>query len=224
MLLRIPNALDAETARTIATAIADGDFVDGRLTAGGEAATRKNNLQLVKSSSLAEVAGDGVVSALRTSAELIRGARPHTILRPIFARYDVGMSYGTHLDSPIMVAGRRIRSDVSVTMFLSDPEGYDGGELVIEAEGGEQVSYKEPFGSAVLYPSSYHHRVEAVTRGTRIVAVTWIQSLVRSPAKRKILYDLAGAVDAISRKRPEAEELSSLRICHDNLLRMWAET
>lgn len=224
MLLKVPNALDVETARTIAASVADGDFVDGTISASGDAANKKNNLQLIKNSSLAQVAGDSVVSALRAHPEVFRAARPHTILRPLFARYDAGMSYGSHLDSPIMVAGRRIRSDVSVTVFLCDPEAYDGGELVIETGAGDPLSFKEELGTAVLYPSTYHHRVLEVTRGTRTVAVTWIQSFVRSVEQRRILYDLAKSIESLRTTNPEQTELPTLRLCHDNLMRMWAET
>jgi len=151
------------------------------------------------------------------------GALPHRVADPIFARYEPGMSYGHHVDDPIMgSAGPRFRTDVSMTVFLNDPEAYDGGELSIRTSFGDK-RIKLPAGDAVLYPSSSLHRVAPVTRGERLVALTWIQSYVRDPVQRELLYELNLARERLLKEEPEGEISGYVDRSYANLVRMWAE-
>jgi PKHD-type hydroxylase len=141
---------------------------------------------------------------------------------PYYARYTTGMSYGAHVDDPVMGQGELYRSDLSVTLFLADPDSYDGGELCIQTAFGEQ-QVKLPAGDAVLYPSSSIHRVAEVTRGERLVAVSWIQSLVRAPEQRNLLHELNQAREALLQNRPDAAETAQVNQSYINLVRMWSE-
>jgi PKHD-type hydroxylase len=147
---------------------------------------------------------------------------PHRFAPPLFARYTPGMEFGTHMDNAVMGA-ERMRSDVSVTVFLSEPEDYDGGELVMETSGGE-VAYKLPAGSAVTYPSTMLHRVAPVTRGTREVAVTWAQSLVRAADRREILFDLERVGRTLFERDGKTPEFDLLNKSTANLRRMWVDS
>ncbi|HFD15072.1 MAG TPA: Fe2+-dependent dioxygenase, partial [Rhodospirillales bacterium] len=150
-------------------------------------------------------------------------ALPHRVAVPFYARYRPGMAYGEHVDDPVMgPPGGRYRSDVSITVFLNAPEEYDGGELVIETTYGPRA-VKLPAGHAVLYPSSSRHRVAEVTRGERLVAVTWVQSLVRDPARREVLFELDRARRALIEADPAAEPARRVQAAYANLVRMWAE-
>jgi PKHD-type hydroxylase len=222
MLLHLPSVLGADAARTLTDSLAGAEFVDGRMTSADPSTSVKANLQLPKGSALADAIGEAVVRALLDTPAFARAARPRTIHRPQIARYDVGMHYGSHVDSAFMVDRQRIRSDVSVTVFLNGGSAYEGGDLVLQTDAGERHVRGEA-GDAVLYPSTYVHRVTPVTRGTRLVAVTWVQSLVRSVEQRRVLYDLATAAEALSRGAVDQDPLQKLRQCEDNLLRMWAE-
>jgi PKHD-type hydroxylase len=151
------------------------------------------------------------------------GALPLHAASPLYARYRPGMTYGEHLDDPIMGTGGVLyRSDVAVTVFLSGPEEYDGGELVIRTAAGEQ-KVKGVAGDAVLYPASTIHHVSPVTRGERLVAVTWVQSLVRDPARRELLYGLNLAREKLLQGAPEAEETAQVNAAYLNLIRMWSD-
>jgi PKHD-type hydroxylase len=151
------------------------------------------------------------------------GALPLRAATPTYARYAPGMAYGEHLDDPIMGAeGLPYRSDVAVTLFLTAPEDYDGGELVVRLPFGEQ-RVKLPAGDAVLYPAGSIHRVSPVTRGERLVAVTWVQSVVRDPARRELLYGLNAAREALLARAPRAEETAQVNAAYLNLVRMWSE-
>jgi PKHD-type hydroxylase len=148
---------------------------------------------------------------------------PHRVADPIFARYTPGMAYGEHVDDPIMgTAGPRFRTDISMTLFLNPPEGYDGGELAIRTSFGER-QLKLPAGDAVIYPSSSLHRVAEVTRGERLVALTWVQSYVRDPAQRELLYELGLARERLLRDAPGTETTGFVDRSYANLLRMWGE-
>ena len=149
-------------------------------------------------------------------------ARPHAIAPLMFSRSAPGMGYGRHVDDAVMGGKPRLRSDLSLTLFLSAPSEYEGGELVVESSAGEQA-FKPDAGSMVLYPSSSLHRVEAVRAGTRLVAVTWIQSLVRDPAQRELLFTLDSARRALFEREGKSHEFDQLSLCHANLMRMWAE-
>jgi PKHD-type hydroxylase len=164
-----------------------------------------------------------VMGALTRHRMYRNGALPVHAASPLYARYRPGMTYGEHLDDPIMGTGGVLyRSDVAVTVFLSAPEDYEGGELVIVGAAGEQ-SVKGAAGDAVLYPAGTMHRVNPVTRGERLVAVTWVQSLVRDPARRELLYGLNLAREKLLASAPEAEETAQVNASYLNLIRMWSD-
>jgi len=151
------------------------------------------------------------------------GALPLRVASPLYARYTPGMSYGDHLDDPIMGAdGALYRSDVAITVFLNDPDAYDGGELIVRSSFGTN-EVKLPAGDAVMYPASSLHQVREVTRGERLVAVTWVQSLVRDPARRELLYQLNQAREKLLRVFPAAEETAQVDNAYMNLIRMWGD-
>ena len=156
------------------------------------------------------------------NAEFSSFALPRRILPPRLARYDAGMGYGSHIDQAFMGQGEPMRSDLSMTLFLSDPGSYEGGELVVETPIGEQ-EVKLPVGDAVVYSTTVHHRVATVGRGTRLVAVTWMQSFVPDPAKRQILHDLRTAKERVRAASPGSEEAELLIRSHANLMRMWSD-
>lgn len=223
MITCIGDVLTFEELAKVRTAFADMVFVDGKATAGHRAQRVKHNLQAdrAKSPQSNEVE-DIVLAALRRNAEFRRTALPRHIRPPLFSRYEPGMQYGRHVDDAIMGTTQRARSDLSVTLFVSDPQDYDGGELVIEASLGEQ-EVKLPAGAAVVYASSTLHRVAPVTRGQRLAAVTWVQSLVRDPAAREILHDLDLVRRACNRLAPDGHETDLAYKTYVNLLRMWSE-
>lgn len=222
MILCLADLLNADELTAVRKCLDQGTFVDGRRTAGWHAKLVKNNRQL-EPGPIARQAGEIVQGALLRNDVFQAGVLPHSVRPPMFTRAGVGEGYGPHVDDALMAERPRLRSDASVTVFLSAPEGYDGGELVIDATGGEQ-SFKLSAGSAVIYPSTSLHRVEPITSGERDVAVTWVQSLVRSGEKREILFDLDRARRAIFRDHGKTAEFDLVSKSHANLLRLWAET
>jgi PKHD-type hydroxylase len=222
MILCLADPLNADELTAIRKCLARGTFADGQRTAGWHAKLVKNNRQL-ESGPIAREAGEIVRAALLRNDVFRAGVLPHSLRPPMFARAGVGEGYGAHVDDALMAQRPHLRSDVSVTVFLSAPESYGGGELVIDTTGGEQ-SFKLSAGSAVIYPSTSLHRVEAITSGERDVAVTWVQSLVRSSEKREILFDLDCARRAIFRQHGKTAEFDLVSKSHANLLRLWAET
>lgn len=223
MITIIGDVLTFEELQKVREGFAAMVFVDGKVTAGPRAKRVKHNLQADRSKSpqVAEVE-EIVLGALRRHPEFKRAALPRHIRPPLFSRYEAGMYYGRHVDDAIMGSTNRARSDLSVTLFVSDPEAYEGGELAIETPFGEQ-EIKLPAGAAVIYPSTTLHRVKAVTRGLRLAVVTWVQSLVRDPAAREILHDLDLVRQACSRLAPDAHETDLAYKIYVNLMRMWAE-
>src|SRR5829696_8507357 len=182
MLVRICDVLDADDLDAIRAETARGDFVSGAATAAGSAAEVKHNLQLPVGSDAASTAGGRLLDRLRSNPIFEAAALPRRISPPRFSRYEAGMRYGDHLDGPLMGGDAALmRTDVAVTVFLSDPQSYDGGELVIDTDSGIQRC-KGAAGDCVVYPASTFHRVESVTRGVRLAAFLWVQSLVRDPA------------------------------------------
>ena len=222
MLLRIPAVLNREQLNTVTGLLIDARFVDGKLSAGREAKRVKNNQELPLDAVQTERLNDIVMGSLVNHPVYQRAALPHRVAVPFYARYVPGMAYGDHIDDPVMGAGARYRADIAITMFLSAPEDYDGGELAIRTSFGEQT-VKLPAGDAILYPASSMHRVTEVTRGVRLVAVTWVQSLIREPAKRELLYDLHLAREKLLRVAPDADETARVSNAYVNLVRMWAE-
>ncbi len=223
MLLTIPNLLNPAQLDKLRDILAAGRFVDGKLTAGFAAARVKRNEELGQAPELYQRLVRILMPSLGYNERFRFGALPHRVADPIFARYRPGMTYGDHVDDPIMGSGGpRFRTDVSMTVFLNPPEDYDGGELTIRTSFGER-QVKLPAGDAMLYPSSSLHRVAEVTRGERLVALTWIQSYVRDPARRELLYELNLAREYLLKEAPGADHTGLVDRSYANLVRMWGE-
>ena len=222
MLVQVPALLDRSQLEVVSQLLSGARFQDGGLSAGHAARGVKNNQELSLSDERLQALNRIVMGRLIAHPTYLNAALPHRVAAPFYARYVPGMFYGEHVDDPVMGSGDRYRSDISITVFLSDRDAYEGGELVIETAFGER-KVKLPAGDAILYPSSSLHRVTEVTRGERLVAVTWVQSLVRDPARRALLYELSLARDALLQKDPEAGETQRVHAAHANLVRMWAE-
>jgi PKHD-type hydroxylase len=222
MLTRLSNLLEPDCLEDARKLLAGGRFVDGMLSAGMAAKRVKNNQELAADERLMRQLNNLVMGSLVQHPVYRSAALPLRVAAPYYARYSAGMSYGNHVDDPIMGQGNLYRSDISVTIFLSEPEDYDGGELIIQTPFGEQ-QVKLPAGDAVIYPSSSIHRVAEVTRGERVVAVSWIQSMIRDPEKRALLHELNQAREKLLRDNPDAEETSRVNYAYINLVRMWSE-
>jgi PKHD-type hydroxylase len=223
MLLTIPNLLNQAQLEKIHQVLSDATFVDGKLTAGFAAARVKDNLEMKGDPERMKLLIRIIMSSLGHDETFRFGALPHRVADPIFACYGPGMTYGDHVDDPIMGStGPRFRTDVSMTVFLSSPESYEGGELVVRTSFGDK-QVKLAAGDAVLYPSSSMHQVAPVTSGERLVAVTWIQSYVRDPARRELLYELNLAREKMLKEAPEEETTGYVDRSYANLLRIWAE-
>ncbi len=223
MIVCIPDVLDQATLKGILDAIDEGEFVDGRTTAGFRAKQVKNNQQMKRGDEQAEVIKDRVVAALRGNRQFRQAAQPKVIQRPLISKYEPGMAYGSHVDDAIMGPHGGTRTDVSTTVFLSDPDEYEGGELVIEQSIGE-LRVKLPAGSAVVYPSGDLHHVAPVTKGVRLAAVTWIQSLIRDPRQREILYDVDTVRRSLADQDAQSRDTNLAYKTYANLLRLWAES
>jgi PKHD-type hydroxylase len=222
VLLEIPGLLGGEEVTSVVNALGRARFVDGRLTAGEAARSVKHNEELDRGSEIRDVLARALVGSLYRSERFRAAVLPHRISTPLVARYQPGMAYGDHVDDPVMGEGDRYRSDVSVTIFLTPPESYDGGELVIRTAFGEQ-RVKLGAGDAVIYPSSSLHRVAEVTRGERLVGLCWVQSLVRDPAQRELLFELGQARERLLANARGSEESDWVDRSYVNLLRMWSE-
>lgn len=223
MLLEIPEVLDKNKLENIRAMLDKVAYADGKQTAGQAAQRVKNNQEMQQGSKQAEFLDHMVMSSLAESSAFRSGALPYRVAQPVLARYTPGMRYGDHIDDPIMGTGpHKFRTDVSVTVFLNDPDEYQGGELIINTTFGEKA-VKLAAGSAVLYPSTSVHRVSEVTQGERIVAVVWIQSMVRDAAKRELLYQLDQARNTLLNAKPEAKETKQVDRSYVNLVRMWSE-
>lgn len=227
MILHIPALLDAEQVRRIRAQLESGAWIDGRETAGGQAGQVKRNRQLAADDPLARPLCEAVLAAVTRHPRFVSAALPLKIMPPMFNRYEADESYGLHVDNAIRrVPGSSVtvRADLSATLFLSDPEGYDGGELQIEDSFGAQ-SVKLAAGDLILYPSTSLHRVTPVSRGARIAAVFWLQSMVRDNARRELLYDLDQSIQSLSgRLGTDDAEVVRLTGCYHNLIRQWADT
>ena len=223
MLLHLAKVLKTDELMLAREWLAQARFVDGRLSAGMAAKRVKDNEELADSAPELDRLNGLVMAALTRHPDYRGGALPLHIAAPYYARYRPGMSYGEHLDDPIMGSGgMRYRSDIAITVFLNPPQAYDGGELVIQTAFGSQ-SVKLPAGDAVLYPAGCLHRVNPVTRGERIVAITWAQSLVRDPARRELLYGLNAAREKLLQTAPDATETAQVNAAYLNLIRMWSD-
>ncbi|MGQ4650652.1 Fe2+-dependent dioxygenase [Lyngbya aestuarii] len=222
MILAIDNVLTPEELKLVLDSLDQADFVDGKTTAGWHAKLVKNNTQLQGKATYAQDLRELIKTALKRNALFQVALQPKIVHSILFSRYETGMSYGRHVDNALMSKQEFLRSDVSFTLFLSSPSSYEGGELVIEGAADEHT-YKLEVGSMIVYPSSTLHCVETVTEGVRLVAVGWVQSLVRDPHEREILFDLDTARRSIFAKEGKTTEFDLLSKCHANLLRKWAE-
>jgi len=226
MIHYINDILKAEELEQVRATLARAQFTDGTATAGWHAREVKKNLQLTVGSEGHEEAASTVRTAIMRDGVFLAAVRPRYVMPILFNRHETGMTYGAHVDAPVMPSGANfpshIRSDVSFTLFLSDPATYQGGELVI-AWGGIDYAFKLSAGTLIFYPSSTLHRVKPVTDGVRLAAVSWVQSEVREPDKRAVLYDLDRAYRSIFAKDGKTETFDLLAKTHANLVRMWAE-
>jgi len=216
------------TAAQIAEArqiLDQAEWADGRVTAGHQSARAKDNMQLPEDSPAARRLGDMILRALEQNALFISAALPLRVFPPLFNRYQGGQKFGTHVDNAIrQVTGtpHRIRTDLSATLFLCEPDEYDGGELVIEDTYGTH-NVKLPAGHLILYPSTSLHQVRPVTRGARVASFFWIQSMVRDDAERTLLFDLDVAIQRITGELPGNPVNVQLTGVYHNLLRRWAD-
>jgi PKHD-type hydroxylase len=225
MLVRIPQVLAADQAARFRAQLDAATWVDGNVTSGHQSAQAKRNEQLPEDCPAAREAGAAIVAALERNALFMSAALPKRVFPPLFNRYRGGMEFGSHVDGAIRVhapTGTRIRTDLSATLFLTPPEDYDGGELLVEDTYGVQ-SVKLPAGDLVLYPATGLHRVTPVTRGARVSSFFWLQSMVADDARRTLLFDLDMAIVRLTREAPGNPAVVSLTACYHNLLRMWAE-
>ncbi|KQN28811.1 Fe2+-dependent dioxygenase [Sphingomonas sp. Leaf38] len=226
MLIAIPDVLDPAGVTRIRALIDAADWIDGNATSGSQSALTKRNEQLPEDSVAAREAGGMILDALGQSALFVAAALPLKVFPPLFNRYAGGQDFGLHVDTAVRIkrgSDFRIRSDLSATLFLADPDGYDGGELVIEDQFGPQ-SVKLPAGHMVLYPASSLHRVAPVTRGVRVASFFWLQSMVRDDGARRILFDLDQGVQAVAAAQGQGDPATvRLTGVYHNLLRRWAD-
>lgn len=226
MMLPIPDVLDKAGVARVRAIVDAGAWEDGNATSGHQSALAKRNEQLPEESEAGKQAGRLVLDALGRSPLFIAAALPLKIFPPLFNRYQGGEAFGTHIDNAIRIhrAGEfRVRTDLSATLFLEDPDAYEGGELVVEDNLGANA-VKLPAGHLLLYPASSLHRVEPVTRGARVASFFWIQSMIRDDGQRTILFDLDQAVQALAADRGhDDQEVIRLTGVYHNLLRRWAD-
>ncbi len=225
MLLRIEKVLSEEQVTRAREVMERAAWVDGRATAGHQSALVKENRQIKEGSPEARELGEMIVLALEKNPLFISAALPQRVFPPLFNCYEPGMHFGAHVDNAVrQIPGTpfRIRTDLSATLFLSRPETYDGGELVVEDTFGTQ-SIKLPAGDMILYPATSLHRVNPVTRGVRWASFFWIQSMVREDSHRTLLFDLDMAINKVNQAVPNHPGVVALTCCYHNLLRTWAE-
>ena len=226
MLLHIPEVFTKAEVKALRATLDAGPWADGNMTSGHQSATAKKNSQLPEDSVEAKEVSGLVVRALNANPMFVAAALPHTIFPPLFNRYEGGGEFGVHVDNAIRQqrgGGLRIRSDLSATLFLSEPEDYDGGELIVEEMYGPQ-SVKLPAGDMVLYPSKSLHRVTPVTRGARVSSFMWLQSLIRDDGDREMLFRLDVATQRVAAdKGPKDQAVIELTGVYHNLLRRWSE-
>jgi len=221
MLIKIPHILDSTQLAAVRSVLHQSKFIDGKLSAGDNARLQKTNEELAATEDQLDALNSVVMTRLVQQPIYLNSALPAKISLPIYARYSSGMSYGPHIDDPVMGGTSRYRSDISITIFLSNPEDYDGGELCIETDFGNN-EIKLPAGHAVLYPSSSRHAVNPVTRGERLVAIAWVQSMVRNAEQRRILFQLSQAREQL-KSQSQSGIYQQIDDSYVNLMRMWAE-
>lgn len=222
MILTFPEAVTADEHRAILGAIAKAEFVDGRETAGAALAGVKHNEQVRRGSATVQAIAEILLAALRRNPEFLSSVYPKQLHSTLVSRYRSGMQYGAHVDQALMGDTTVWRSDVSLTLFLNEPQDYDGGELVLEYGSGE-IEVKLPARALVCYPTGQLHRVKPITRGERLVLVSWVQSHVRDGAAREALRDLALARDTLRDRDDLRSAYDRVNKAHTNLLRRWSE-
>ena len=224
MLLQIESVLSADQVAQFRGRLAQSDWVDGKVTAGEQSARAKRNLQVPEDAPVARELGEIILTALGRNPEFVSAALPLKVFPPLFNRYDAGMAFDTHVDNAIRFAGPvRYRTDISATLFLTDPEDYEGGELIIEDSFGEHA-VKLAAGDMILYPASSLHRVAPITAGSRWASFFWAQSMVKSAEQRALLFNLDQTIQALSLRIGQGDpEVVSLAGTYNNLLRTWAE-
>ena len=224
MLLQIPQVLTKAEVASLRSRLVAADWVDGRVTAGHQSARVKDNAQLREDDPAARAAGEYILAALNRNLLFISAALPNRIFPPLFNRYTGGQTFGFHVDNAIrqIPGGTRIRTDLSATLFLCEPDEYDGGELVAEDTFGSH-SVKLPAGDMILYPSTSLHEVRPVTRGARICSFFWMQSLVREDSDRALLFQMDQAIQGVVATNPDHPSAVPLTAVYHNLLRRWAE-
>jgi PKHD-type hydroxylase len=225
MLITIPDVLDAQQVGHCRALLDAADWTDGRVSAGYQGRRVKDNSQLPEHGPAARDLGDLVLAALERNALFISAVLPALVYPPMFNRYEAGQQFGAHIDNAVRLlpgSARKIRTDVSATLFLAEPDDYEGGELQIEDTYGTH-SVKLPAGHMIVYPSTSLHRVEPVRSGARIASFFWVQSMVRDDAQRSLLFDMDTAIQHLHRSGADADALVRLTGSYHNLLRMWAE-
>ena len=227
MLLNIPRVLSAEQVRYACEKLhaANDAWVDGRVTAGHQGAPVKHNQQLDEASPMARELGNFVLMQLERNALFISAVLPNKVYPPMFNRYGEGMHFGTHVDGSVRMipaSHQKMRTDLSATLFLAEPQHYDGGELVVDSDFGSQ-SAKYAAGDLIVYSSCLRHRVNAITRGERLASVFWIQSLIREDARRAQLFDLDGTIRRLTQTGADPDSLVRLTAHYHGLLKAWTE-
>jgi PKHD-type hydroxylase len=226
MLLRVPQLLNPEELLQLQILMANAAWTDGKVTAGTQSAQVKRNMQLPEASAEAEAARQIVLKALGRNALFFSAALPKKIYPPLFNQYRDGMDFGAHIDNAVRThaaSGMHVRTDISCTLFLADPDTYEGGELVVEDTYGHQM-VKLPAGDMVLYPGTSLHHVRPVTSGARIACFFWLQSMIRDDAQRTLLFDMDAAIATLRQQMGDTAAVIRLTGSYHNLIRMWADT
>jgi PKHD-type hydroxylase len=227
MFLRIPQVLNASQLNSMRHALESDDacWVDGRVTAGHQGVKVKHNQQLDQSSALARELADSLLSVIERNTLFVSAVLPNHVYPPMFNRYEEGMHFATHVDGSIRVLGRaqKLRTDLSVTVFLSPKDSYDGGELVVENDFGTE-RIKLDAGDMIIYSATARHQVTPVTKGVRLAAVFWVQSLVRRDDERQLLFELDQTIQHLTALDTEPESLVRLTAHYHSLLRLWSDT
>lgn len=226
MLLHVPNVLDANALSQIRSILVQSDWTDGKVTAGTQSEQVKRNIQLPEASEDAERCRQIVLQGLSKNALFFSAALPRKIYPPLFNQYREGMDFGAHIDNSVRThaaSGMHVRTDISCTLFLAEPDEYEGGELVIEDTYGHQM-VKLPAGDMVLYPGTSLHHVTPVTRGARLASFFWIQSMIRDDSQRTLLFDMDAAISTLREQIGDTAAVIRLTGNYHNLIRMWADT
>ena len=225
MVLQIPDVLSAEQVVEARRLLESAQWVDGRVTAGHQSVRTKDNLQLPEEHPVSRQVGEVILNALSRNALFVSAALPLRVFPPLFNCYRGGQSFGNHVDNAIRQSrtnGSTVRTDLSATLFLTDPDEYDGGELMVEDTFGVH-SVKLPAGHMILYPSTSLHNVRPVTRGARVASFFWLQSMIRDDGQRTLLFDLDTAIQRLSVDTPDHPATVQLTGVYHNLLRRWAD-